>query len=210
MNETFGFRLTTYETVNKEDGYDKSVLGIINETGILSARPFSFKRHGRLLHSWCNQPYSAKFWNMAGSYGDLVNYYKQRQLTEGVSHTIFSVNNSPVAFTECYPVIGSELQAHIAGASSGDFGIHFLMAPPRQIAKELRPYKRSLSFITLRAALDLAFNNSQIHTIYAEPDRENQKACHLADVVGFEFIKEIQLSDKVAHMVRYKKEYMNC
>lgn len=206
MTESFKVRVTAFKQFAEGEGPTENSLGAFNDNGVLSYAPFNFEQHGITLHKWCNKPYSAKFWDMAGSYGDFIDYYRERQLIEGVEHTIFSINDKPLAFTEIYPIIGSELQQHLPNATDKDFGIHFLMAPPRKIAEEFREIKRGISFLTLRTAIERLFNSGKVDTVYAEPDRENHKACHLAEMAGFSHLRDIQLTDKKASLYRVKKE----
>ena len=205
MKTAIGVRITGFFPASPAEN-EAGIAGRINGNFDLASTPFSFEKHGRLIHKWCNKPYSARFWNMAGSYEDFVSYYQDRLSTAGVELTIFTVNSQPVAFAETYPVIGSPLHPHIPEATDRDLGIHFLMAPPRKLAEAFGDIKRALSFFTLIEAVVRLFRSGRADTVYAEPDKENSNACHLAATVGFRLVKEIRLPEKTALLMQYKKE----
>jgi len=190
------------ETIRKEKG----ILGRFNEKAVLTFTPFSLKEHGKILHSWCNKPYSAKFWNMAGSYAALEKHFEQRQHCSGVALSLYLINDQPLAFTETYPIIGSELQEHIPAATDLDYGIHFLMAPPRSILEKYDISSLPLTFFTFKQALRNLYQDFPLEHIYAEPDIKNAHALSLAKLTGFKKIKEIELPDKTAALMQMDKE----
>ena len=190
------------ESVRKKQG----ILGMFNEKATLTFKPFSLPDYGRVLHSWCNKPYSAKFWNMAGSYEELEDHFLQRQNFTNVSHTIYFINDQPLAFTEAYPIIGSELQEHIPDASDKDYGIHFLMAPPSSILEKYDISSLPLTFFTFKQALRNLYQEVPLENIYAEPDLQNNHAISLAKLTGFKKLKNIQLPDKVAALMQMDRD----
>lgn len=206
MEELFRLRMTSFRPSDENERVERGILGRFNGTGILSFQAFDLQKHGETLHNWSNKPYSAKFWNMAGSYEDFVAYYQQRMREPGIQHAMFFLNDQPLAFTETYPIIGSELEPYIQSATIKDFGIHFLMAPPRKIAEQFREFKRTISFFTLGQALRQLYRTHNVTNIYAEPDKDNHKACHLASVVGFKYVRDVVLSDKTAALYHLKKD----
>ncbi|SEA27516.1 Acetyltransferase (GNAT) domain-containing protein [Arachidicoccus rhizosphaerae] len=184
----------------------KGILGTFNETEVLTYKPFTLNEHGRILHTWCNKPYSAKFWNMTGSYQQLEQYFQERQTCTAVNHTIFFINDQPLAFAETYPIIGSELQQHIAEISEKDYGIHFLMAPPRSILENYEISSLPLTYFTFNQALRNLYKEASFENIYAEPDIENNHAITLAKLAGFKKLKSVQLPDKTAALMHMDKD----
>ena len=206
MENLFKIRMSLFEPPREQESEKQSILGRLNGKGVLSYQRFDLKKHGTTLHKWSNKPYSAKFWDMAGSYEQFMAYYQQRMMAPGVQHTMFFLDGKPLAFSEAYPIIGSELEPHIQQATDLDYGIHFLMAPPRKIAEEFREFKRSISFFTLIQALGHLFKTAKAVNIYAEPDKENHKACHLARMAGLTYLRDVVLTDKTAALFHINKE----
>ena len=170
------------------------------------AIPFDIHKHGRRLHEWCNKAYSARFWDMQGSFEELMTYFQERENQQNITCMLITVNDEPVAFAECYPIIGSELEEHIPEAGPTDYGFHFLMAPPRDLTQKFPLDKKLIPRWAVMTLLGFCFTNRNVENMYGEPDMENEKALKLADRIGFEQLKEIQLSDKKAVLIRYKKE----
>ena len=171
-----------------------------------AGEPFNIELHGKLLHEWCNKPYSAKFWNMRGSYEELLTYYTNQIENGNSEFMVVTINNEPSAFAECYPIIGSELEQHIAEATEKDFGFHFLMAPPKELAKKYPKDKKTVQRLVVLNTLGYYFTLLDASNIYGEPDVENTKAIKLATKLGFHIEKDIKLTDKTASLIRFSKE----
>ncbi|WP_262915492.1 acetyltransferase [Niabella ginsengisoli] len=91
-----------------------------------------------LIHRWVNAPHAHRFWQMQGAKKDLRTYYL-KQKEENITSTFFVCNEQqPIALFDVYQVIWTALRS-CYDARPSDYGIHLLMAPPR----ELIPLKKT-------------------------------------------------------------------
>ena len=165
----------------------------------LRIRKVDLRKDLALMHRWVNQPYASRFWGMQGTLKALYMFYESK-LEEGHLQLFFAcIGAAPVALIEVYPVLHSEL----AGAldfTETDYGIHLLMAPYREVKAAVPVNIDGLSVWVLKATQQMLFGFSAVKRIVAEPDEQNTHACRLAEKAGFQYIKTLQLEDKMARL----------
>lgn len=154
-----------------------------------------------------NQPYSARFWQMKGKSPYTLRDLFGETMSDPSTHMLMGLyNGKPVCEIDVYHVRASELGRHIPAAittAAADCGLHFLMAPPKETFK-------GLSAIMLRAFMDAYFAYPYSGDLYAEPDELNILANRLAVRAGFDFIKRINLPDKMANLYRMtRRDYLS-
>jgi hypothetical protein len=157
-----------------------------------------------LIHAWVNQPYAHRFWNMQGTIEDLKKEYQKQKDTNSSSSFLVCYDVKPVALFEVYQVISNEL-ALTYEAAIGDFGIHLLMAPHRELLS-LKKQIDKVSEKTLLTILKMLFSYNSVQRVVAEPDATNTHACRLAENTGFKFIGEVQLVEKKANLYMITKQ----
>jgi Acetyltransferase (GNAT) domain len=145
-----------------------------------------------MIHSWVNQPYAKRFWQMDGSCEVLLGNYK-RLLAHPMAHSYVGlINGKPACMIDAYSAAGDELKDHI-DTRDHDTGLHLLMAPPREL-------KKGWSLAALQAFQDFYFSFPVAERLFGEPDRDNHAANQLSRRAGFEFLKCIQMSYKIANL----------
>lgn len=155
-----------------------------------------------MIHSWMNQAYSQKFWQLNGAI-DMVRSTYKGVLDKKHAHSyIGMMGDRPICLIDLYAVEADELKDHV-DAKAGDCGLHLLMCPPREMQK-------GWSLLALRAFADFYFSFPQMNNLYAEPDIENSAANQLALKAGFKFIKEIRLAYKSAKLYSMDRKSYNC
>jgi penicillin amidase len=141
---------------------------------------------------------------MQGSLEELTKEYQKQKEENNSSNFLLCYDIQPIALFEVYQVSNTEL-ALTYSAEVGDFGIHLLMAPH----KELLPLKKDINKIsekTLSTILQMLFSYPSVKRVVAEPDAQNKYACRLAEQAGMSFIAEIELTEKKAKLYMISKE----
>lgn len=174
------------------------------ESGPLKLVSMDMEEHGSFMHSWANQYYASKYWQMEGDFEAFHAYYTAKLKNNEELLLIACLNDIPIAQLEIYPVLSSVLAGHYT-ASVKDYGIHILMAPYRTLLEKLGDRAKGLSTTVLQSTLEYLFYIAGAENVLAEPDKANKNACLLAQRVGFTFLKEITLPDKTAHLFRYRR-----
>jgi hypothetical protein len=171
----------------------------------LKVHPYYAPRHLKLMYRWATLPHASRFWNMDMDFKAFKEYYSNptRELKSVV--LILSFNDIPVAQVEVYMASHSEIAGFINTGKS-DYGIHLLMAPYKELIPQIGEHCKGLSENILVTVLEMLFYISDVSSVYAEPDVRNGHSCRLAEKVGFEYIKDIQLSDKKARLYRIAKD----
>jgi RimJ/RimL family protein N-acetyltransferase len=80
--------------------------------------------------------------------------------------------------------------------------MHLLMAPNNKPVK-------GLTKVVVAAFLKFYFSFSIANRMYGEPDKENYRAKRLLEYLGFDFLKEINLSYKTASLYCLERENFN-
>lgn len=177
-------------SAKKEDLFYSTFLTTSNST--LSFRSLDLDIDLYMIYDWVNKSYSRKFWQLNGSRQLVKNTYETILKNPNAHSFIGLINNKPICQIDIYRLSADELSQHVQ-ASLNDCGIHLLMLPPKQLQK-------NWSFFALKAFQDFYFSFSESNYLYCEPDVENDMANQLALKAGFEFIKAVTLSYKVANL----------
>lgn len=150
------------------------------------------------LHTWVHLPYSKRFWQQDISKANLLALYKET-MAHPMQHSFIGLFNAqPVCQVDIYLIESDELKEHIH-CQGQDCGLHLLMIPPKQS-------KRGWSALMLRHFMHFYFSFPQSERLYIEPDQENNFANLLAKKAGFQFIKKVNLSYKVANIYSITKQ----
>jgi hypothetical protein len=159
-------------------------------------------RHLTELHRWVNLPYAQHFLNMTGSLGIFQACY-QCILQNPFAHSFVGFQGEKLSCQlDIYRVAVDELAEHIT-CDLNDTGFHLIMAP---IDKHDLPV-RGLTPAFLRLFINWYFSFPQAHNLWAEPDVDNGRSIRLLRLLGFTYIKTVQMSYKKAHV--YKLSRLN-
>lgn len=145
-----------------------------------------------IIHEWVNKSYALRYWQLNGTKQSLKDIYTSVLENPHAHPFIALLDNSPVGQIDVYQILADELRDHI-DAANNDCGLHLLMLPARQS-------KKNLSLEVIKAFIHLYFSYHTVGTLYAEPDNENAMANLLARKAGFQFLKQIELSYKMANL----------
>ena len=151
-----------------------------------------------MLINWVNQPYSKKFWQMDGSAENWRNTYTALMNDAATHAFIGCFDDEPICQIDLYLISASELNDHI-DANDNDAGLHLLMGPPREMQK-------GFAFYALKCLQEYYFSFENSGDLYAEPDQHNYHANRLAINTGFQFLRTIELADKIANLYRATRE----
>ncbi|MFT4094930.1 MAG: GNAT family N-acetyltransferase, partial [Niabella sp.] len=149
-----------------------------------------------LIHKWVNMPYSSRFWQMQGSMEALYEYYQKQEKEHITSTFLVCHNEQPVALFDVYQAIWTVVRT-CYNAQNNDYGIHLLLAPPRQLA-DLQKQDNEISKNILQTIIEMLFSFMSVERIVAEPDHQNHNAHRLAERVGFEYQFDVSLIEKKA------------
>jgi len=165
--------------------------------GLISFRSLDLLRDLPQIHEWVNLPYAASFWNMKGSYGLLSSCYQCLQQNPHAHSFAGLLDDTLTCQLDIYRVQADELGAHL-DAGPDDVGFHLIMAPVSR--EHLRA--RGLTRAFLHLFISWYFSFEQARTLWAEPDVNNGRSIRLLRLLGFTYVKTIQLSYKTAHLYR--------
>jgi RimJ/RimL family protein N-acetyltransferase len=107
-------------------------------------------------------------------------------------------NDKMVCQVDLYDAGADELKEHVDTAP-GNCGLHILMLPPRQSVK-------GLTEAMLKAFIKFYFSFSAAECLYGEPDSRNTGANIAARRAGFQFLRTITMSYKIANLYSITKE----
>ncbi|HSZ87387.1 MAG TPA: GNAT family N-acetyltransferase [Puia sp.] len=150
------------------------------------------------IHEWTNRDYAIQFWNFAESRHKIADHYFEILKSPYFHSFVGLLGDQPVCQVDIYNVLADELCKHISQPKGDDSGMHFLMAPMDKRIPNLSTY----SFC---AFLEFYFSFPMALRMFGEPDEKNIKANKLVVRVGFQFLKTIQLSYKIANLYSITK-----
>jgi RimJ/RimL family protein N-acetyltransferase len=142
------------------------------------------------IHKWVNMSYTAKFWQMDGSFEELSAVYQKIQDHPNAHSFVGFYEDRLVCQLDVYMLGVDELGLHIPDESR-HCGFHLLMAP-----NETRI--PGLTIALLRAFLDYYFSFPEAEKMYAEPDVRNIKSQVLLRKLHFSYLRSMELSYKWA------------
>jgi RimJ/RimL family protein N-acetyltransferase len=192
MNENQNTRLfckPENETDHSEllyTAYDYSIQSLV------SLRSLDLDRDLDMIYDWVNRSYSKRFWRLNGSRELVKNTYRKIMENPRAHSFIGMINEHAVCQIDAYLICGDELEVHIE-STDHDAGLHLLMAPPREL-------KKGWSLAALQIFQDYFFSFPKAERLFGEPDQENIPANTLSVRAGFEFLKNVQMSYKIANL----------
>jgi hypothetical protein len=163
----------------------------------ISFRSLDMDKDIDLIYDWVNQPYTIEFWKMNGSKDALIETYSSIINNLHAHSFIGLLGTKPVCQIDIYRVLADELSNHLS-VNPEDCGMHLLMAPNYKRVKGLTR-KVVTSFLKFYFSFPIA------HTMYGEPDTNNQKAKKVLCDLGFEYLNEAVLSYKTASIYRISR-----
>lgn len=171
----------------------------------LSVRPVSLAADIPLMHRWASHPHARQFWQMNYTEPELYRYYLKMLRQKLALAFLLYLDEIPVAQTDVYQVTRDETAIHYQ-ATPNDYGIHLLMSPYKEILPRTALSLKGLSVHVLVTMLDFLFSFDAVESVIAEPDSKNKTANDLAQKAGYRFMKEIQLSYKIANLYSYGRD----
>lgn len=182
----------------KDCVFSKSTNGI----GRLQMRPFNIKTDLEIIYHWVTHSH-AKYWGMQ-NYTMKQVYVAYNKILKSIDYDVFIGvhNNSPVFLMEKYKANYDRI-ANYYDAKDSDYGMHLLIAPPE---KKIHGFTKEIFLMVM----DYFFSFTSINRVVVEPDIDNKKIHVLNEKAGFNYIKTIQLPEKVAALaICSRKEYEN-
>lgn len=162
----------------------------------LAVKPLYPVRDIPTIHGWVNAPYALEYWQMPWSEEKLFRYYKTF-LNSGAGYSLmFFIGDKPVAQINFYHVMSDEIKTFY-DAKPNDYGIHVLMGR----------YKKPIARLSTNVVITCLYYlfSLSVDRVIGNPDSSNKRANELAQRVGFQFIKTVQMSYKEANLYRYTR-----
>ena len=160
-------------------------------------------KHLYYMHFWANHEYAIQYWQKEGDIKQFFDFYATKLKTNEEIILIAYLDELPIAQIEIFTVLNSALKDHIKAGTS-DLGMHFIMAPYRDMLKKVGDKTMELSIAVLQSVLEYLFYNARAKNIIVEIDNENKNACLLAKHAGFDLLKKIVVPEKAVALFRYK------
>lgn len=156
----------------------------------ITIEPLSVERDGATLHAWITHPRS-EFWGMLdASLHDVCEAYRLIAADPHHEAWLGRVDGEPAFLAETYEPEHSEL-AGTYDWQIGDIGMHVLVAPTD------RP-RSGFTADVFRAVMELCLDDPRRHRVVVEPDVRNRRIAALNAAAGFQVVRQIELSDKLA------------
>lgn len=143
------------------------------------------------LFEWVNQPYAIPFWQMNGSYQQLVDAFAKMEHSHGELSLAGYLHKELVCQLDVYDPFSDPIKECYAPLK-GDVGIHLLVAPGKKPAPDFTA--KLLYFL-----LECLFQYSGILRVVGEPDETNEAANRLLHKLSFQYHQVIQLPYKRAN-----------
>ena len=141
------------------------------------------------IHLWMNRPHVAEFWNMAWEKEKIADYLQASQAKKGFDSYIAMAEDEPLAYFELYQPHADPV-GQTYDIAEGDLGLHVLIGEE----KYQRRYIIRLSTLMMRLVFS---HHPDTIRVIGEPDVDNQQVQSVMRFVGFKFIKNVTLPDKI-------------
>ena len=164
----------------------------------ISFRSLDIQKGIELIYNWVHQPYALEFWKMDVSKDCLIETYSSILASPHAHSFIGLLGSKPVCQIDVYRVLADELSSHFE-VDTEDCGMHLLMAPNNGRIK-------GLTKMMVAAFLKFYFSFPVAGNMYGEPDTNNVKAKKVLDSLGFEYLKEAELSYKTASVYKITRK----
>jgi hypothetical protein len=156
------------------------------------------EKHLPVIHQWVNLPYTQRFWQMAGSFEELVKTYTDILLNPDAHSLVGYYDNKLICQVDVYRIAADELGIHLPDEGS-HCGFHLLMGPNDKPV-------HGLTAAVVHAFLSYYFSFRNAQRIYGEPDVRNTNAIAILERARFRFLKNVTLSYKTAALYCMDRE----
>lgn len=151
-----------------------------------------------IIHTWMNRPHVEEFWHMAWSKERIADYLEKAQAKQGFDCYVIYVEDEPMAYFELYHPHSDPVGATY-DVQEGDLGLHVLIGEE----KYQRRYIIRLSALMMR----LIFNyHPDTLRVIGEPDVNNTQIQGVMKFVGFRFMNNVTLPDKIGALHSLRRE----
>jgi RimJ/RimL family protein N-acetyltransferase len=158
--------------------------------GELSLKLLDPREDSADLHDWFTRDY-ARFWNMAHyAQDEIATFYATLNASGHAASYMGFFQGKPTFIVESYDPRHDQVGKHY-DVETGDWGMHFLVAPPRQ---KIPGFTLSI----IRTILSFHFADPLIQRLVVEPDIRNENVHELNRKVGFISARPIELAEKTA------------
>ncbi|MFI1578990.1 GNAT family N-acetyltransferase [Embleya sp. NPDC020630] len=162
--------------------------------GRFSLHEVNPKRDLPLLHTWMNDPVTARWWELAGDEEVVRRHLAGRAVRGHSSAYLGCLDDEPVSYWELYRADLDDLARHYP-ARPHDVGIHLLIGPAGARGRGVGSLLlRAVTELVLRAAPDTM-------RVVAEPDVRNEASVRAFERAGFGRLGDVRLPDKTAAMM---------
>ncbi len=164
----------------------------------MRAKPVTIERDLDTLHHWMNMPHVSEFWNMAWPKDKIKEYIEQCQKKAGFNIFIAFMDDEPMAYFELYEPATDVIGKHYS-VQPGDIGLHVLIGEEKYQKRHII----RLSTMMMR----LVFNAfTHVKRVMGEPDVDNKQVQGVMKFIGFKWIENITLPDKIGALHSLNKE----
>lgn len=162
------------------------------------ARKVDIAKDRDTIHRWMHLPHVAPYWNMSWSKDKIEQYLREAEAREGFDCYLACVADQPIAYFELYQPHADPV-GETYDVQQGDLGVHVLIGEE----KYQRRYIIRLSTMMMR----LVFNHHpSTQRIIGEPDINNKQIQSVMKFLGFSWMANVQLPDKIGALHSLSKE----
>lgn len=153
------------------------------------ARKVDLNKDLDIIHDWMNRSHVAEFWHMAWPKEKIADYLIRQQQIEGFDCYIIFIESEAFGYFEIYQPHTDPVGATYK-VETGDIGLHVLIGEE----KYQRRYIIRLSSLIVRLVFA---RHPETKRIIGEPDINNQTIQGVMKFVGFKWMANVKLPDKV-------------
>lgn len=162
--------------------------------GFRPAEPRDLER----LHAWLNAEHVLPYWQIDDALPAFRNTLEEKLDDDHMTPYVGCLDGVPMSYFESYWAADDAVAAH-CDPGPADQGVHLLIGPEEYLG---RGYAAPL----LRAMTALEFRHHETDRVWAEPDVRNDRAIRVFETVGFEPVREIEMAEKDALLVRCTRD----
>ena len=188
--------MTNKKPINEQDIIYEEYIPLMKKT--IRAKQVDIEHDTDIIHDWMNKPHVSKFWHMAWPREKIRDYLQRCANKEGFDAYIAYMEDEPMVYFELYQPYADPV-GQCYEAEEGDLGLHVLIGEE----KYQRRYIIRLSTMMMR----LVFNfHPETQRIIGEPDINNTQIQGVMKFVGFKWMANVQLPDKIGALHGLRRE----
>lgn len=191
--------ITTHSSSNNEvTHYDEAIyqeyFPLLKK--VFWARKVDIEKDIDIIHNWMNRSHVSEFWHMAWPKEKIQAYLEEKKQIKNFDPYISFIGDEAVGYFEIYHPHADPV-GKTYDVQEGDIGLHVLIGEE----KYQRRYIIRFSALIVRLVFH---HHPETQRIIGEPDINNKTIQGVIKFVGFKWVADVQLPDKIGalHILR--------